>query len=244
MKRIVLLAFALIALAACKGLTGVDETARDWNVNGNTMTWGDHTYTLNGSVAPLEYDKDGVLISPMPTRAGASVSFTFNPEGYKEFSTVYTEFLGKTKEGAAAMIPMAMELYGRNKSTGERCFELLCGSAINAQSVTRVLDSKMFPSAYAPADDAYLQRYLPAALLAGATPDNAYTPSEPYTVELWASTTRNQGDYSYLNIYGAGWDSAQRGVELKQNGSHYIVNNCPSCLAQCKTIRGEWGGIK
>lgn len=89
-----------------------------------------------------------------------------------------------------------------------------------------------------------MQRYLPAALLKGAVPENAYTPIEPYTVELWRSNNRPQGDYCYLSIYGAGWDTSLRGVELKQNGSHYIVNNCPACYSQCKTIKGEWSGIK
>ena len=244
MKRIVLFALVLMAAAACKGLTGVDETSRDWKVDGNTMTWGEHTYTLTGTVSEPSFDKDGVLVSPMPCMTEASVSFTANPEGYNEFSTVYREFLGKSKEGAAAMIPMAMELFGRNRSTGERCLQLLCGSQVNAQDIVRELGSKMYRSTYSPTTDLYVQRYLPAALLAGATADNSYTPNEPYTVELWSSATRPQGDYTYLSINGLGWDTPMRGVELRKVSNYYVVNSCPACYSQCKTIRGEWIGIK
>lgn len=243
MKRIALFICLLGAMVSCKGLTGVDETSRDWKIEGSTMTWGEHSYTLAGVVTEPEFDKDGVMISAAPKTAEAVVTFTHNPEGYNEFSTVYREFLGKSKEGAAAMLPMAMELYGRNRLTGERCLQLLCGS-LGAQDVIRELGSKMYRSTYSPTTDLYVQRYLPAALLKGAVPENAYTPIEPYTVELWRSNNRPQGDYCYLSIYGAGWDTSLRGVELKQNGSHYIVNNCPACYSQCKTIKGEWSGIK
>ncbi len=243
-KKIVLAAMILLALSACKGLTGVDETKREWAVNGDTMTWGEHTYTIKGQVSEPQFDKDGVLISSSPKAGEAWVTFSANPEGYNEFSTVYREFLGKSKEGAAAMIPMAMELYGRNRSTGERCLYLLCGSQVAAQDIIRELGSKMYRSTYSPTTDLYVQRYLPAALLKGATCDNAYTPAEPYTVELWSPVTRPQGDYTYLNIYGEGWDTSLRGVELRKNGSYFTVNNCPACYSQCKTIRGEWSGIK
>ena len=244
MKRIVICALAILMAVSCKGLLGVDETQRDWTVDGNTMTWGEHRYTISGELAALKYDKDGVLLSPLPTSPTAWVTFTSNPEGYNEFSTVYMQFLGNTPAGAAAMIPMAMEIYGRNRATGERCLNLLCGTQSNAESIIRELYSKMFRSSYSPAEDYYVQRYLPAALLKGARAENAYTPDEPYTVQMMPSATRSQGDYYYLNIYAEGWDTVQRGVELKAVGERFIVSNCPSCYSQCKVIKGEWSGIR
>ena len=244
MRNIAICALAILMAVGCKGLTGVDETKREWKIDGGTMTWGEHEYTVRGSIPALEYDKDGVLLSPSPKEPTAWVSFTANPEGYNEFSTVYTQFLGKSPMGAAAMIPMAMELYGRNKATGERCLKLLCGSIANADAVTRELYSKMYRSSYSPAEDQYVQRYLPAALLKGARFDNSYTPDEPYTVQMMPSVTRNTGEYFYLNIYAEGWDTTQRGVELKEKGDLFIVSNCPACYSQCKVIKGEWSGLK
>ena len=239
MKKIAIITTALLALAGCKSITGVDETTREYHVDGSTMTWGDHTYTISGSIGEPEFDSNGALIQT-PT---AKVTFTHNPEGYNEFSTVYSEFLGKTPHGAAAMIPMAIELYGRNTATGERCIKLLWGE-VNALDVIRILDTKMRASEYSPANDEYLQRYLPAALLKGAKPENAYTPEEPYTVQMLPNNTPASGVYSYLYILSEGWDTNIRGVELKNVGNLYIVSNAPACYTQCKIIRGTWNGIK
>ena len=153
MRRFVLFALACIAAAACSDFTGVDETQREWTVDDNTMTWGLHEYTIRGSIPALEYNKDGVLLSPVPKAPTGWVTFTSNPEGYNEFSTVYREFLGKSIMGAAAMIPMAMELYGRNRATGEKCLRLLFGTASNAEAIIRELDSKLYRSAYSPQED-------------------------------------------------------------------------------------------
>lgn len=243
MRNFLLFAFAFIMAAGCTDMMGVDETQREWKVEDNSMTWGLHEYTISGSIPALEYDKDGVLLSPLPKAPTAWVTFTFNPEGYNEFSTVYKEFLGKSKAGAAAMIPMAMELYGRNRSTGEKCLKLLFGTASNAEPIIRELDSKMYRSSYSPANDQYVQRYLPAALLKGARAENAYSPYEPYTVQMLASATRDQQGYEFLNIFSEAWDTNLRGVELKKSGDYYIVTNCPSCYSQCKVIIGEWAGL-
>ena len=41
-------------------------------------------------------------------------------------------------------------------------------------------------------DDSYGQRYLPAAVLEGATAANGYTPNKPYTVTMEASVNKHQ----------------------------------------------------
>ena len=99
-------------------------------------------------------------------------------------------------------------------------------------------------------NDPYLQRYMAAALLKGAMASNAYTPEEPYTVEMCASVNMPQnssyGQVNYVYILAKGWDTEQRQVEILQpNGSDlYKVFNCPSCYTQCKNIVGTWGGLK
>jgi hypothetical protein len=91
------------------------------------------------------------------------------------YNALYTQFLGKTPHGTAAMMPMAMEIYGRDREEGLRCIKLICYPS-NVNSVVSQLNQKFGTSQYAPANDGYHQRYLPAAVLKGATPENGYTP--------------------------------------------------------------------
>ncbi len=207
-----------------------------------TFTYGSHTYTMVGTLNAEAYD----------AKATGIVTFTNIPADYAEFEAVYTQFLGKTPHGAAAMMPMAMELYRRDRNMGLECLRLLCYPT-NVGSVTSILNTKYGPSKFAPTNDPYLQPYLPAAVLKGATPDNGYTPQRPYTVEMKASVNQHQdmqiagnGRVVYLYVMGKGWDTEQRQVEvIRQPGSQlHQVFNCPSLYTQCKTIKGQWKGLE
>lgn len=219
--------------------------SRQATLNGNTLTYGQHSYTVNGDINFSATDHR------TPT---ATVAFTHFPADYEEFAAAYNELLGKSMQGAAAMVPMAIELYARDAGEGERALQLLCNSSSTVSGIVRILKTKLVPSQYAPKDDPYLQRYMAAALLKGATADNAYTPQEPYTVELCASVNKPQrstlnnppSTVYYLYIIAHGWDTFQRAVDVSQaDGSDlYKVFNCPSCYTQCKNIRGDWPGLK
>ncbi len=207
-----------------------------------TFTYGSHTYTMNGTLNAEAYD----------TKATGTVTFTNIPADYTEFEAVYTQFLGKTPHGAAAMMPMAMELYRRDRDMGLQCLKLLCYPS-NVNSVTSILNTKYGPSKFAPSNDPYLQPYLPAAVLKGATPDNGYSPQRPYTVEMKASVNKHQdlqfsgsGRVVYLYIMGQGWDTQQRQVEviLQPGSTLHQVFNCPSLYTQCKQIKGQWKGLE
>ena len=207
-----------------------------------TFTYGSHTYTMIGTLNAEAYN----------AKATGMVTFTHFPTDYTEFETVYTQFLGKTPHGAAAMMPMAMELYRRDRDMGLQCLKLLCYPS-NVSSVTSILNTKFGASKFAPADDPYLQPYLPAAVLRGATPDNGYTPQRPYTVEMRASVNTHKkmqimgdGTVMYIYVMGKGWDTEQRQVEvILQPGSQlHQVFNCPSLYTQCKQIKGQWKGLE
>ncbi len=215
-----------------------EREIRDVIHDENTLTYGDHVYTMQGNIAADKYRKNGFGV----------VTFTNIPSDYTEFETVYTSFLGKTAYGAAAMMPMAMEIYARDRQVGRQCIELLC-YASNVNSVISILRDK-FGSA---PNDSYGQRYLPAASLKGATPENGYMPERPYTVEMQASVNQHQelkitgnGTVVYIYIIGGGWDTQQRSVEIiKQNDNElYKVFNCPALYVGCKQISGSWGGLK
>ena len=220
-----------------------NQPAQQAVVNGNTLTYGDHTYTIVSDidVNTKEYKK--------PT---ASVTFTNIPSGYAEFEAVYNGLLGKSVAGTAAMIPMAIELYARDAEVGERCLDLLCNSDATVSNITRILKTKLVPSQYAQENDSYLQRYMAAALLKGAVNTNAYTPDKPYTVEMTMSPNGVReaplmgGDVTYIYILAQGWDTFQRGVDvfLPYDTEYYKVAGCSSCYTQCKNIRGTWPGLE
>lgn len=221
----------------------VNETTHEAIVNGNTLTYGDHVYTVNG-----EFDYSSYVYN-QPT---AYVTFTNIPSGFTEFEAVYNNLLGKSPQGVAAMIPMAFEIYARNNATGEKCLNLLCWSSA-VPDIIRELKQKFVPSQYASANDQYVQRYLPAAVMKGAANTNAYKPEEPYTVEMCASPNGIQDApltggtvyYTYILAPG-GWDTFQRSVEIIQayGANEYKVFNCPATYSQCKVIQGTWQGLK
>lgn len=257
MKRfwmMALAACACLSLTACDsvktiladlfvGTVNRDNEKQDVVTDGNTLRYGDHVYTVVAEIDPATTQYK------TPT---ASVTFTNVPSGYAEFEAVYDGLLGKSIAGTAAMIPMAMEIYARNAAEGERCFDLLCNSSATVSNITRQLQQKLEPSRFSPENDSYIQRYLPAAVLKGATPANAYTPEKPYTVEMTMSPNGVQaapltgGTVTYIYILAGGWDTYQRAVDIFQadGGDRYKVFNCPSCYTQCKQIKGTWPGLE
>ena len=214
------------------------EAVAEAVVNGNTITYGNHSYTVSG-----EFNNSYKI----PT---AFVTFTNFPADYKEFEAVYNGLLGKSIQGTAAMIPMAIELYARDAEVGEKCFNLLCNGPATVSGIVRILKTKLVPSQYGPSNDPYIQRYMAAALLKGANAGNAYSPDMPYTVEMAASPNGvhnvTGGTDTFIYILADGWDTRQRSVEIFQaEGSPlYKVYNCPSCYTQCKNIKGEWAGLQ
>lgn len=204
----------------------------------STWKYGEHTYKQKGTLTTAKYNR----------QATGTVTFTNVPKDYKEFEALYTQFLGKTPHGTAAMMVMAMEIYGRNQQEGERCIRLI-NYPSNVSSVLPRLKDKFC----AKPGDSYGQRYLPAAVLKGATPANAYQPTSPYTVEMKASVNKHQelqfagqGTVMYLYVMGKGWDTEQRSVEIirQPDSQLHQVFNCPALYTGCKQIRGTWKGLK
>lgn len=227
MKKLVLI---VTVLMACTTVHAQDKV--------KTWTYGSHTYTMVGNLTAKEYRKS----------AKGTVTFTNVPTDYEEFESIYTNFLGKTPHGTAAMMTMAMEIYARDRAEGRKCIELVCYPS-NVSSVIPRLNDKFGASP----GDSYGQRYLPAAVLKGATPENGYQPKRPYTMEMKASVNKHQelqivgsGRVMYLYVMGKGWDTEQRSVEIirQPDNKLYQVFNCPALYTQCKQIRGTWGGLE
>ena len=226
----------------------INETPHEAVVNGNTLTYGDHTYTVSG-----EFDFDTPVTGQL-TQPTAFVTFTNIPSGYTEFEAVYNNLLGKSIQGTAAMIPMAMEIYARDAALGERCFNLICNGSATVSEIVRILKTKFNYSPYSPENDTYVQRYLPAVSLKDAAWDNGYNPSEPYTMEMCRSV--NAPTETSITGYGmcyyvyvlapGGWDSFQRQIQIWQalGSDMFKVFGCSALYVQCKPIYGTWRGLK
>lgn len=220
------------------------EPTATWSVDGTTMTYGSHTYTMTGNIT-REY------------RQGATgrVTFTHVPADLQEFQTVYEQFLGKTSYGVCAMLPMAFELWGRNHHTGEQCLQLITTQSCYSE-VMRELPRHMEASEHAPANDSYVQRCLPAALLEGATKENGYNPNQPYTVNVSIGRSDNwgqesemlQGDVYALNIVTENaWNTPLRSVStlLPWRGDQlYKVSSSPALYINIYAPRQDWNGLQ
>lgn len=197
------------------------------------------TYTSKGDFSPEEY------------RANASgvVTFTGFPASYEEFADLYENFLGKTPQGTAALATMAMEIYFRDAEAGEKCVDLLCSSGC-AGEVKRGVGEKVRSWKQ---NDKYGQRYLPAAVLKGASAENGYQPQTPYTIEMKASVNKHEkvqisdlGTCLYIYVMGDGWDSHQRPVQvfLPEGGDHYKMWSASALYMQCKNTAKEFVELK
>lgn len=240
----------------------VNEDKKTLQIDGNTATYGDHTYTIGVQINSKEdnFSSNGNAIRRVTSafsfdeydkNAKNWVSFTNIPSGYTEFKAVYEKFLGLTAEGCIAMLPMAMEIYGRNPETGTKCIQLLCTPTCASNSLGIIKTKiKWNPK------DSYCQRYLPAASLQGATYLNAYKPTEPYRIEVRANNYRDNEEsdiaggiimHIYLDTSG-GWDSKTRMVAVirmfDSESGPYKIFNYPDLYVQCRNSRGKWEGLK
>lgn len=226
------------------GDAGSVKNEASWHVDGNTLSYGSHTYTMDGNF------NDAYVVS-----GKAKVTFTNVPADYDEFCTVYEQLLGKTSYGVSAMLPMAFELWARDHDMGKQCIALITGGTCYNE-IMRQLPDHIVTSAHAPAGDGYAQRCLPAAVLEGATKENGYNPVEPYTVNIAIGRQAQWGEESELlqaNVYqlylvsGNAWNTPQRTVTVMKQwrgDGLFRVNNCSSLYVNIFVPRQEWNGLK
>jgi len=172
-----------------------------------------------------------------------TVTFSRFPATVGEFRAV-RERIGGEPHGAVALQIMAYELYRRNRSVGEECIRLNNATT----NVTVALDrlKEIFGG------DAYYARpYQMAAFLKGASWDNGYAPSKPYTVEVRVHAVNGYDESSVyqakvlrLEVLTKGKDSGREGVDVvmtakpgETSGNRYfIVDNSPGLYSQVREI--------
>ena len=203
---------------------------------------------------PLEVSISG-NINHTSFKSGQSGTVSFNrfPASVEEFKMLQEE-IGSEPHGAVALELMAAEMYRRDATIGTECFKL-CNTPVNINSQINRWKELFGKDSY------YSRPYQIAAFLKGATPENKYTPTEPYTIEIKVNNGRqyqNITDYQsveiYLEVLTKGKDKGSETVYVvkpnpcryyPEGSKYFLVNNCPGLYSQVKEIFDqEWDKLK
>ena len=153
-----------------------------------------------------------------------SETFTFKalPESVEQLKALPEAALD-TPFQAAALTVCALCAYAADKEIGLSMFEFLRGPGGPLSPMDKQFLADRF------ADEKF---YLPFSYFAGATPENNYTPSEPFTIKVDSNPYSFQNDgYATLWITSGGADSPRQ-VDLRKVGSTgkwYLRNHQGLC---------------
>ena len=230
MKRLFVDSF-WIAVAIIAGVM-TSSTIKDKD-EATTQTQAPLDVVISGEISHTKYTK------------GQTGNVTFNrfPATVEEFKAV-REKIGGEPHGAVALQIMAFEMYRRDRDTGLECIKLN-NTRNNVTSVTRRLQ-ELFGR-----DAGYARPYQMAAFLKGATPQNGYNPTKPYTIEVKVSEGRayqNSNDYQTqvlsLTVLTKGKSSGSELVDVlntlkpdePSEGKYFIVFNSPGLYSQVQAV--------
>ncbi len=177
----------------------------------------------------------------------AEVTFDRIPRTLEEFEDAQ-RILGKEPYGAIALELMAMEMFRRDRKVGEKCLHL-ANTRTNFISIYSRL-KELFREG-----DGYARPYQVASFLKGASYENGYNPTEPYTVKFRVSPNlKYQETYDgdpilFIDIRDYGRSSEWTRVYVTLNpdeSEYYLVSNNPGMYSQCRKIarRVTWNGLK
>ena len=202
-------------------------------LEGNTLTCQTfaytHTYTLT----------EGEQVT--------TVEFTHFPDNEEEFKAVQEQLLGHSRPGTLALCLFSFEMYRRDRKVGEKCLKL-CNLSANA-TITLSRISQKFPSnRFEKSEDPYVQPYLVATYLKGATEANHYTPDTPYVLTFTYNDNPNllQGEYSstyqgHIYYYNVSWNGdGQRNADVlvPDDGSLVMVHGCANLVLGVPSVSG------
>ena len=154
------------------------------------------------------------------TMEGKDMQITFDrlPDTLEEFSALCNDL---TKpENTCALFLLALNLYTKDKSAGEKAIDMLRGprpmTGIDSQFIRDRLRDK---------------KYLPLAYFDGATPENGYGPTQPYVLNFYPDQRPQDCEEGYMRLFlkTAGADAA-RPIKLRQKGDNWYLWEYSSIL--------------
>lgn len=136
-------------------------------------------------------------------------TFTFNaiPTTLEELQALPEASLD-TPFKTASLVILALNVYAKDRATGTEMLNFLCGPRPMSPRDIQFINDRFMDG----------QSYIVRSYFEGATPDNDYTPSEPYTLKLSAGPYAYQdADYANLDIRSGGADSLRQ-IKLRKKG--------------------------
>lgn len=202
----------------------------------------------------LTFTVEGKLDMNNPDVANQSETVTWAsfPVNVGELKVAQQQ-IGQTIGGAVALQLMAFEIYRHDNSEGEEAVKLVNYKS-NVQSVLSVISQRYNHSQYAPEEDLYVQPYIVASNLEGATIANRYTPNEPYRLTVYwddrqsrspveeASVYMGGGHLCNVYIVNANYSSAKRYLQVIKNTDEapFLIYSSSNLYTQCPPIAGTW----
>ena len=192
---------------------------------------------------PLEVNITGTINHTTFT-SGQKGTVTLNrfPATVDEWKKVQ-EKIGGEPHGAAALQIMASEMYRRHNASGLSCVALNSTKSCNTSTIARL------KTVFAASNN---RPYQMASFLKGATPDNGYNPTKPYTIEIRVAEGKGYTDSKdfqatiiNLEVLTSGSSSGSVPVAVLktlktdepagENGKYFIVWECSTLFVSCKT---------
>ena len=170
-------------------------------------------------------------------REEGTVRFQFSslPNTLEELKAL-SEASMDTPYKTAALTILSLCIYSNNKDEGIKCLNFVRGPH----------QQPLLPSEIQFFDDRFRDsnsgKLIPISYFKGATPDNEYTPSKPYTLEIFTNShSYEQDTYCTLHIYSGGADS-ERQVQLRvASGKWYLWQQFLMVGIKATKSQNPWG---
>jgi D-methionine transport system substrate-binding protein len=249
----IMIVSATIAMASCVVKGNTVESVCTAHVE--DTVGGRHDAALanaisSGDVATPTYCVEGRLDMSSPAASQSeTVTWTHFPNDVAELREAQRQ-IGNTLGGAVALQLMAFEIYRHDRREGEEAIRLVNYKS-NVQSVLSVISQRYSRSEHSPEEDLYVQPYIVASFLKGATTANRYTPDEPYSITVYWDASRQVeeaspyvggGHLCRVHVMNANYGTPQRSVQVIKTTPEacFLIQNSPSLYTQCPPISGRW----
>ncbi len=166
--------------------------------------------TLNDIIKKIKNAVGAIDKAKKDKKANEKVTFRFEklPETVEELKAL-PEAVLDTPYKAAALTVLALCEYAKDREAGKEMLNFLKGPSPLMPSDIQFLNDRFMDG----------KDYVPRSFLAGAAPDNDYTPSAPYTLTVSANPYSYQTEgYAVLWLQSGGADSARQ-VKLRCKGN-------------------------
>ncbi len=157
-----------------------------------------------------------------------NVVFEKFPVSLEEFQAMENYDLSKP-ENTVALFLCALDLFVKDRELGVEAINLLKGPVQLSQHDISFL-----------ADRFRDKPYMPKVFFDGAEPSNNYSPSEPFTLQLYEDPRPQDIEEGYLRLYlsTAGADS-KRAVTLREKDGNWYLWAYPGLLSGVRTPVAE-----